>query len=195
VTFDGQSAPAARSGQPEPELVEGAGDDVVDDVVEILGVVVEGRRRRQDRHAHAGQRQQVLQVDGGQRGLPGDQDELAALFESHIRRPADEILCEAGADTRDRLHAARDDRHAVGGEGTAGDGRSLILRSVVDDGQRCHLRHGAVGLQSDGRAGPPAHHEMRLHLHVAQRLQQPDADDSPGGSGHGYDESHERAFQ
>ena len=65
---------------------------MVDDVVDRFRVVVEGRHRRNDLHAHPGERQHVLQVDLAQRGFPGDQHQLAALFERHVGGSADETV-------------------------------------------------------------------------------------------------------
>src|SRR6266498_3922600 len=47
------AVPAPRPVQMNVELIENAHDDVIDDVIDRLRVVVEGRHRRQDRHAHA----------------------------------------------------------------------------------------------------------------------------------------------
>ena len=66
--------------------VEHAGDGVVDDVVEVLGPVVEGRHRRQDHRAHLGQRGQHAQVAEVQRRLSHEQDERPAFLQRDVGR-------------------------------------------------------------------------------------------------------------
>ena len=55
--------PPLRERVLEPELVERAADDEVDEVVDRLGSVVEARREEEDRRARLAQREHVAQVD------------------------------------------------------------------------------------------------------------------------------------
>src|SRR5215469_7497399 len=55
--------PALRETEMDIELIQDPHHDVVDDFIDGLGVVVEGRHRRKDHDAHARQLEHVLQVN------------------------------------------------------------------------------------------------------------------------------------
>src|SRR2546428_7624651 len=89
-------APARDERVLEPDVVEGARDDEVDEVVDGLRARVEPRREEEDRRARAAQRQHVLEVDRRQRGLARAEDELALLLERNRRGAMDDVLHRAG---------------------------------------------------------------------------------------------------
>src|SRR5215470_18245251 len=53
------AVPALLERRRDAELVEHARDDVIDDVVDRLRMIVEGRQRRQHGHAHTGKLEHV----------------------------------------------------------------------------------------------------------------------------------------
>src|SRR3970040_902238 len=62
-------APPGHERVVDPDLVETAGDDEVDKVVDRLRAVVEARRREEDDRARLVQRGESLQGDRGEGGL------------------------------------------------------------------------------------------------------------------------------
>ena len=109
----------ARSGRTEmaqslaffPTLPAG---DEVDHVVDRLGQVVEGRHRRNHVSAGIPQLQQVLEVDGRERGLARDDDQLAPLLQLHAGGPVDQVRLGPAHDRPDGRHRARADDHRIG---------------------------------------------------------------------------------
>src|SRR5262247_308547 len=75
----------------EPELVEAARDDEVDEVVHGRGTRVEARRQEQHGRARLAHAQHVLEVDRRERGLPRAEHELALLLEGDARRSLDQV--------------------------------------------------------------------------------------------------------
>src|SRR5262245_38270714 len=78
------AVPALLERRRDAELVEYAPDDVIDDVVDRLRMIVEGRHRRQHGDTHARELEHVLEMDLGEWRLAHDQHQLAALLEDHI---------------------------------------------------------------------------------------------------------------
>src|SRR5262245_28879319 len=60
---------ALGEGRGQIELVEHAGDDVINEIIDRLRKVVERRHRRHDGHTHAGELEHVLEMHLGERGL------------------------------------------------------------------------------------------------------------------------------
>ena len=81
------------------ELVEHARHDVIDDVVDRLRMIVEGRHRRHDRGAHARELEHVLQMHLGQRRLAHHQDQAPALLEHDVGGAVHEVLAVAVGDS------------------------------------------------------------------------------------------------
>ena len=75
------AVPALGERRLDAELVEHAEHDVVDDIVDRLRMIVEGRHRRQHHHAHAGELEHVLEMHFRERRLANDQNELTAFLE------------------------------------------------------------------------------------------------------------------
>src|SRR5688500_2667496 len=65
------AAPARRQRVLHLQVVENAGDDEVDEVVDAARAVVEAGRGREDHRAGAGEPGHVLEVDERKRGLAG----------------------------------------------------------------------------------------------------------------------------
>src|SRR5205807_2435274 len=77
----------ARKGHAEP--VERTRERVRDDVLEVLGAVVEGRHRRQQDGAHLDEREQAAKVSRVERRLPDQHDEGPALLQRDVGRARD----------------------------------------------------------------------------------------------------------
>jgi hypothetical protein len=106
----------------QPELVEAAGDDEVDQVGHRLGAVVEAGRGEEDDSAGLAQTEQVLEMDGRQGRLPRDKDELPAFLQRDGGGPVDEVVDDSGRNRSGRAHRARADHVAVDPGRTAREG-------------------------------------------------------------------------
>src|SRR5215218_6166781 len=76
--------PAAEEVLLQVELVEGLLDSLIDDVIDGLGQVVEGRHGREDYTASLGDLEHEPQVGAVERCLADDQHQLAALLELDV---------------------------------------------------------------------------------------------------------------
>src|SRR5574343_1675383 len=90
---------AGRSGTPallqrvrNTQLVEDAGDNEVDDLVDALRVLVKARAGRQDHGAGAGQAQHVFEVNDRERGFTWNQNQFAAFLEYHVGGAFDQVV-------------------------------------------------------------------------------------------------------
>ena len=144
-------------------LVEDPGHEVIAEVVDGLGPVVEGGNRRYHHCTHPRQGEQVLQVDLAQWCLARYEDQAPPFLERDVGGSSDQPVGVPGADTGDGLHAARSDDHAVGRVRAGGDGGCLVAGAVHDVGELGHLPRAVGGLQLDGRPGPAGEHQMGLH--------------------------------
>src|SRR5213082_1941358 len=70
----------------EPDVVENARDDEVDEIVDGPGAVVEAGREEEDRPTGAAQREHVLEVNRRQRRLPWADDELTLFLQRNRGR-------------------------------------------------------------------------------------------------------------
>src|SRR5439155_14104582 len=70
----------------QPKLVDDALHDEVDELADFLGSLIEARCRRQHDRARFNRERHVAQMHERERRLAGDQYELAALLERHVRR-------------------------------------------------------------------------------------------------------------
>ena len=154
-----------------------------------LRLVVEGRHRRQDRHAHARQLEHVLEMDLRQRRLARHQHQLAALLEHHVGGALHQAVTEALGDRGQGLHRAGCDDHAVGLERAGRNRRRHVAAAVHDAGQRAQFRRGQAGLMLDGLQAPLGQHQVGFDLGSAQGLQQAHAEDGAGGAGDAHDQS------
>ncbi|OMP13391.1 hypothetical protein COLO4_01769 [Corchorus olitorius] len=186
-----QPVPATRLFMLQAKLVGHAGHNMLGNVIGGLRVVVVRRHGRHHRHAHAGERQHVLQMNGAERRFTGHQYQLTPLFQHHIRRTAHQPFGIARADPGQRFHAAGNDDHAVGTKRAGGDGGGLVSRAVDDVSQGSNVLGGVRRFQLNGGFCPLRHHQMRLYFrHFPQRLQQHHAQRSTRRPRHSHDQSH-----
>src|SRR3954452_19881759 len=94
------------------KLIDHAHRDVIDHVVEALGVIVERRNWRKYHDAHARKFQHVLEMDLAEWRLAHDEHELSSFFENHVCRAMNKVVAEAMRDRCERAHAARRDHHS-----------------------------------------------------------------------------------
>ncbi|KAM3082842.1 hypothetical protein ACMFMF_002494 [Clarireedia jacksonii] len=88
-------------------------------------------------------------MDLTQHRLPHLQHQSPPLLQHHVRRARNQIIPVPGVDGRERLHAARDHDHASGVEGTAKDGRGLIVREVGVVGEGADVERGVFGFVAE----------------------------------------------
>ena len=180
--------PALGKGRGQIELVEHAGDDVIDDVVDRLRMVIERRHRRHDRHAHAGELEHVLEMHLGERGLAHDQHQAPALLEHHVGGAVDEVLAVAVGDAGERVHRAGHHRHAVGLERTGGDLGAHVAGAMHDAGEGTYVLYSVAGLVLERALRPLADDEVGFDLAALERLKHPHAEDGAGRAGHADNE-------
>ncbi len=183
------AVPALGEGGGNVELVEHARDDVIDDVVDGLRMVVEGRHRRHDRHAHARELEHVLEMHLGERRLAHHQDEPAALLDHHVGGAVHQVLAVAVGDAGERAHGARDHHHALGLERAGGDRRAHVALAVHHAGKTAHLLDGIARLVLEGALRPLRDDEVALDVARLERLQHPHAENCAGRAGHADDET------
>ena len=126
-------APARDERVLEPDLVEHAADDEVDEVVDRLGAVVEARREEEDRRAGAAQREHVLEVDRRERRLARAEHELALLLQRDRGGTVDQVLHRTRRDRAERAHRARADDVGVDLRRAGGVRRLPVVRLVDRD--------------------------------------------------------------
>ena len=114
-------------------MLKDAGDIVAGDVVDGLGVIVEGGDEGEDGGSGLGGRGHVADVDEVEGGLADAQDEGAALFEADIGGALDEVLGEAMGNAGEGAHGARENDHAVAGVRAAGDGSADVFVGELGD--------------------------------------------------------------
>ena len=110
-----------------PQRVEDTGDDEFDHFGNGLRAVVETRAGRQDDRAGPGQAQHVLEMDGGQRRLAWNQDQLAAFLENHVGGALDQVVGQPLGDSGQCAHRAGTDDHRVRRVGARGDRGEPLL--------------------------------------------------------------------
>jgi hypothetical protein len=163
---------------------------VVDDLVERLRTVVEGRHRGQHDGAHLSQSGQNAQVAEVQRRLPDHEDQRASFFERHVGSPGDERVGVAGGDGGRGLDGARRDDHAGSTKRPRGQRGADVLDVVAVVGQRFHVGHAVVGLLDQRALAGGGDDQVQLDVgRRAQHLQQADPVDRPAGAGDADDEA------
>src|SRR5512133_888943 len=130
--------PAAHELLLEPELVEAARDDEIDQVADRLRSVVEARRQEEHRRPGLPHAEHVLEVNRRERRLAWAEHELPAFLQRHARRTLDQVRHRARRDRAERAHRARADHVAVHLGRAARVGRMPIALVVERDG----LAHG-----------------------------------------------------
>jgi glyoxylase-like metal-dependent hydrolase (beta-lactamase superfamily II) len=103
--------PPHRPRHLDPEQVERPGDRVLHDVVDGLGLGVEGRDRRRDDAPHLGAGHHVAEVAQVERGLAHEEHEAAALLQDHVGGAGEQVVGVAGGDRGQRAHRAGGDQH------------------------------------------------------------------------------------
>src|SRR6266540_2515263 len=83
--------PPTEQSMLDSQSVQNFADHKNDQLVDGLRMVVKGGHGGDDPYPHAGQLEQVFQVDLVEGGLPGDHHQGAPLLECHICAPLDEI--------------------------------------------------------------------------------------------------------
>ncbi len=117
----------------EAEVVHEAEDEVVDELLDRLGPVVEAGHGRDDHRAGVPEAQQVFEVDRVQRRLARDEHEAAPLLETDVRGPVDEVCDRARRERAHGRHAAWDHDHAVDRVGAGRDRRAdVVCRQQLD---------------------------------------------------------------
>ena len=156
---------------------------MVDDVVERLGPVVEGRHGRGDDGAHLGQPQHVAQVNGVQRRLARHEHKLAAFLQHDVGGARQQVRGNAVGDLAQTTHGAGRHDHAEGAERAAGDRRREIVDAIGCVGQSSHVGHFQLALVRQGDFRRARHHQMAFHRKFFQGLQQAHAVDDAGSPG------------
>ena len=172
----------------DAELVKNAPDDRVGQFIEILGMAVEGRGGREDDRTCLGEGDDIARMDQIPRGLPGDDDQLAALLQEDIGGTQDQVLACSGGDPADCPHRTGHDNHAIEKGAAAGKGGIHRLLAVLDD---------AVGqfqfpdLFPDHLLRVWREDEVNLVISQREMMEESLEIDRPTGSGGGKDESHD----
>lgn len=109
--------PAFAEAVGDVELVEGAGGDEVDEVLDGLGVVVEARVGGHDGGAGVVEAEVVLDVDAVDGSFAVADDERESFFEGAGGGACEEFVAVAGGDGAEGVGRAWDDDHAVVPEG------------------------------------------------------------------------------
>ena len=90
----------------DPELVEAARDDEVDQLLDRVRAVVEARRQEEDRRAGLLELEHVAQVDLRKRRLPRTDDQPALLLQRHRGGAMDQVRHSPRGDRPERPHRA-----------------------------------------------------------------------------------------
>ena len=117
----------------DPELVETARDDEVDEVLDGVRAVVEARGGEEDHGAGFVERCEAAQVDRGQRRLARDEHELAALLQRHRCRAVDEVGHRAGGERAHGRHRTGTDDVGVDLRGAARVRAAPVVGAVHGD--------------------------------------------------------------
>src|SRR5690242_17089918 len=122
-----EAGPASKARCIQAELIENSAHDVMDQLVYILRVVVEGWNRREDDRAHAAQGEHIFQMNLAERAFTRKQHQLAALFQMNVGSAANVVISETCTYRGKRPHTTRRDDHAIGLKGSARDRCCLVI--------------------------------------------------------------------
>ena len=103
------------------QLVEYSGHDEVYQVVEGSYSVVPAWHCWQDNGARQVRLFHVFQMHQRQWGFARHQDQLATFFEVYLGRPLNQVVAAAMSNCAEGAPGAREDNHAGGQAGAAGD--------------------------------------------------------------------------
>ena len=195
-------APARHQGVVDADLVEGAGDDEVDEILDRLRTVVEAGCGEQDHRSCLVQGREPAEMDRRERRLTRDEDELAALLQSDGGGAVDEVRHRARRERPHGAHRARADDVGIDPR-RAARVRALVVVDAVDrdpvagvtDEALEHLvaRQGGVAvelggdhLDAGGRGDEPD-----LAVGSGERLQQPGRVGRARGAGDSEEDAHQ----
>ena len=182
-----------RQGVEDAQGLEEPHDGELDDILDGLGLQVEGGRHGQDSDTQPGQGRHVLQLDRVEGRLPRHDGQGAPLLQAYVGGPADQVVRQPVGDGGNGGHAARHDGHAACRKGAAGYGRPEVSGRMVDEvaGVGPTLQRGAEGLLHlflphhpgcGGRRGDDG------HAHLQEPVDGRGGDDRPAGPRHAYDQ-------
>lgn len=112
--------------------VQRAGDGVIYEVADGLGVRVKGGDRRHEDGAHFGELGHGAEVPQVKRGFADHEDEAAALFEDDVGGAGHQCVGGAIGDFAHSADGAGGDDHAVCAEGAAGDAGADIAGLIEE---------------------------------------------------------------
>ena len=122
------AAPTRSQRMRDPQLIEDARDDKIDEVVDRLRPAVESWRRREDNRAGARELKEVLEMDRRQRCLARHKHQRPALLEHHVGSALDQIVGETARRARRAVPMLQGQiAIASGGIGARRDRREPIL--------------------------------------------------------------------
>src|SRR5438874_218898 len=90
----------------DAEMIEDAGDDEVDHLLDSRFARVKTGRGGEDDRARARHAEHVLDMNFRERRLARDENELAALLEAHVRRALDQVRRGARGESAERSAGA-----------------------------------------------------------------------------------------
>ena len=146
-------APALDQTAVDVEQVEAAADRLVDDVVDGLRLVIEGRHRRHDDGAVLGRRQHGLEMAGMQRRLAHHEHQPPPLLQHHVGGAAHQAVGGAIGDVGKRADRAWRDHHAARLERAARHRGGDVAIGIGLRRQRAHRRRPKA--PSPPSASPP----------------------------------------
>src|SRR3989442_10718302 len=190
-----EPVPSAHSIRMDSELIQGTHDDVIDHVIDRLGMVIEGGNRRRNDHSHTGEFQHIFQMDIVEWSFAHHQHQLTPFFENDVGRPVNEVVPLAVRDRRQRTHAAWRDDHPFGDERAARNRGTLIRISVRMPGERLHVVHRIRRLVQKRSYAPLAHDQMRLNACILHYLEQPHTENRARRPGDTDDYFHGRSIK
>ena len=90
--------------QANVELIEYPVDGLVDNIIQALRPMVEGRHRRHNHRPQLRSLHQQSQMAKMERSLPHAEHQRTTLLQHHIRRPRQQTIRVAMDNTRERFH-------------------------------------------------------------------------------------------
>ena len=157
-------APPFKEVHVDTELVEHAGDGLIDHIIEGLGPMIERRHRRKNHRSHPRQGNHALQVPQMERRLARKEHQLLSLFEHHIGGPHQKVAGYRVGDPAHRFHRARGDHHALRAEGAARYTGADIVDVVNVIRHRLHFFGRVRGLHLNRHLGRTGQHQMGLNV-------------------------------
>ena len=133
-------------------------------------MTIEGRGGREDDGACLGEGDDVPGMDEVPGGLPGNDNQLAALLEEDVGGPEDQILTCSRGNAADRSHGTGHHDHSVEEGAATGKGGVHRLLAVLDDSGR-QLQF--ADLLTDHLLGVGGENQMDLMVALPQVMEQP----------------------